>query len=70
MSLEILIAIELALIVVGIGFLVQGQSNSAISNVIAALLIIVGLACGMYSFSKSMSGGVPQRDIPIFDNKR
>ena len=70
MSIMALMAIELALVVIGLGFLVQSQSNSAISNVVAAILILGGLICGMYTFSQGLSNKVPSVDLQTYDNKR
>ena len=64
MTITVLIAVELALLIVGLGFLLQSQSNSVISNVVATILIIAGLACLAYGVSKSQEGTIKTKDAP------
>lgn len=65
MTLAALIAIELALILVALGFLLSSQSNSMVSNVVAGVIILLGVCFLIIAYSKNTS--LPAgKEAPIF----
>ena len=64
MSISILIAVELALVLVALGFLLEAQSNSTVSNVVAGLIIILGVFFLGYALFRNTS--IPSKEAPVF----
>ncbi len=64
MSIGVLIVLELALILVALGFLLSSQSNSMVSNVVAAVIILLGVCFLIYAYSKSTT--LPTKEVPTF----
>lgn len=65
MTITALIAIELALILVALGFLLSSQSNSMTSNVVAGVIILLGVCFLIIAYSKNSS--LPSgKEAPIF----
>ena len=62
MPILVLVAFELSIIIIALGFLLESQSNSTMSNVVAGLVIVVGICCLAYALSKSTS--LPTKELP------
>ena len=62
MPILVLVAFELSIIIIALGFLLESQSNSTLTNVVAGLVIVVGICCLAYALSKSTS--LPTKELP------
>lgn len=63
MAVPILLVFELALIVIALGFLLYTQSDSMVVNIVAAIIIVLGVVCLAISVSKGFTIPASKRDL-------
>ena len=59
MNMDYLMVIELAMITIALGFLLQSQSNTVVANIVSAIVILVGVICLALTLSNWSNRNVP-----------